>query len=1251
MINIVYLKNGLTPHLRKEEKVETTSIRDAEPNWSIPYVAFLDGKVILRKDWDIVIEGGDHTLLFIEADAIPQGGGGGGSDPLRTVLMIAVMVYAPQIAFSAFGTAGLTGEALAAAQVAFAHSAVGVFSTLAIQMAGMALVNAVVPVTPLSSNQQASLAAPSPTYNIQAQGNNARIGSAIPEQFGRLRVYPDFAAEPYTEYIGNEQYVYQVLCLGVGEYLLEDIKIEDTPIANFNDVTTWVIPPYTPVYPSTRISTSVVNSLEVSGQEVQSFDATYDTNGTTEILVKLVNHGITMTSTINVTFTNGGTVPNTTFKEVTIVRIDSADTFTITTGNTYIAGTNNGIIVTIILGYFIANPEGTLVDKLSFDFAAPRGLYNARDDGSLATVTIYPVIEYRQVDDYGNFIPGSVWASPGTTITLGWSSWAVYSTSTAYIAPPANTTDTEYYVEAIIGGTKTSTSGSDYTTVYPGARETIQVTGPVPINTTYNIDGNNSMLIQEVSLYTVKSRSKIQILASQYSGNTTTPQRWTVPVDVIPGRYACRVYRSGTSAASTNSRLADTFVWAGLRSYKPEAELATYTKSSNLVTVTSIGHSFVPQNPATIEFISTATIGGDYAPSTALPVVNKYTVLSVTDSTFTFDFTEHTISGPYDPTVLHIYRDHGNVTLLALKMRASNSLSVQASRKINALLTRKLPTWSIVNGSVIWGNAVATRSVSEAIIYTAKQIGMSDAQIDYTGISAIGNARNALGEYFDGRFDNFVSFWEAVTKIATTIRSKPFLQAGILRIIRDEEATIPIALFSQRNIVKNSLSINYLMPTEDTAKKVSVSYFDSINWKPSTVNAYLGTTDPKTKAVTLDMFGITDRAHAYNEGLYQVATNLYRRKIIKFQTEMEGFIPTFGDLIIIQHDMPAWGQSGEILNWDSTTKTLTLSQEPEWTTGQTHYIALRSSTGGIQGDDAFIVTAHPTDPFKVIIGTSKLQNLAYSGTPYFGLGMERTHYAFGPGESWRQPAKVIAVRPQSFTIVEIECINEDNSVHNVQNYANPVPPARYSNFNKFNFLPSITGLKVERIYNEPTKLLISWNPCTNIDHYLVEQQDSSGTWVLLGEYKTSVATVDIIGNAGSKIRVAGATITDIGAWTETSLPGSLLLNITGFTTCNIKRVRKNLEITPLVDTLPSSFKYFEVRVYQDPGSGDFWDSIDPLIQRTTTINSCTFDMTSFGPPRLSELGIKYRVACRAVDTQGNYSDVSILGEYLLKNLI
>ena len=92
----------------------------------------------------------------------------------------------------------------------------------------------------------------------------ARIDGAIPEHFGRLLCYPDFAAAPYVEYAGNEQYLYQLMCVGTGEYDIEAIRVEDTAIDNFEEIEYEVVLPYNAV---NLFPTAVSTSVEVSGQE------------------------------------------------------------------------------------------------------------------------------------------------------------------------------------------------------------------------------------------------------------------------------------------------------------------------------------------------------------------------------------------------------------------------------------------------------------------------------------------------------------------------------------------------------------------------------------------------------------------------------------------------------------------------------------------------------------------------------------------------------------------------------------------------------------------------------------------------------------------------------------------------------------------------------------------------------------------------------------------------------------------------
>ncbi|MDP1530308.1 MAG: host specificity factor TipJ family phage tail protein [Rhodoferax sp.] len=952
MSTVIYLENGLNPHLRRVEQ-RSGSIAALAPDWQIPFVAFVDGQPVLRADWELVLED-EQSLAFIEVGAIPQGGkgGGGGSNPLRTILMIAVMVYAGPLAQGLVFGGGVQAAAALGGMGLAAFNAGAVF-------VGMSLVNAISPAPkPTSPQQAAALAAPSPTYSLQAQGNSARLDAAIPEHFGEHICYPDFAAQPYAEYAGNEQYLYQLLCIGRGSYTLGTLRIEDSPISSFDEITTQVVEPYGQM---TLFPASVTTSVEVAGQTLS---------------------------------------PS-------------------------------------VVGPFVANASGTLANKLAFDFVAPRGLYYANDDGSLASRTVNFTIEVATVDAYGN-------------LTSGWTVLA---------------------------------SGLSYTAA------------------------------------------------------TTTAQRWSWSYDVAPGRYTARVSRSGTE--STASREANGVVWAGLRAYHPDAAGKNY----------------------------------------------------------------------------------GDVTLLAVRMRASDNLSSQASRKINVIATRKLPIW---NGSA-WSAITATRNPAWALAYACKQVGLTDAQLDLAGLLTLANTCTNRADTFDARFDNFLSFWEAATKIAQSVRAKPYMQGGILRVVRDQSATLPVALFSQRNIVKGSLSINYLMPTEDTADSVDISYFDSITWAPAKVRSTLaGST--ALKPAKVDIFGVTGRHQAWREGLYQAACNRYRRKIITFKTEMEGFIPSFGDLIAIQHDMPAWGQGGEVTAWNPGTRILTLSEPPVFTTG-THYIGLRTRAGGLQGP--YVATAG-ANPHDIVLDTTP------DSTPYTGTDEERTHYAFGPGITWRQPARVLSAKPQNLHLVEIEAVNEDDSVHTAETGVT-MPAQVFSQLSAYQNAPMVTGVAANPAPFAPAKLLISWQPSPWATHYLVEQSSDAVAWVRCADVTgNNLITQNLFGN-GTLVRVAAVGFSR-GPWVQINITPS-----------PVPEAVSNLSIDghKLLWPAVSDQDISGYRIKYQYGANTEWATATLLYDGLVT--SSPYTMQVVPPGRVTMM-------VRAVDSEGQESATSAyiitdMGEPLVANVL
>lgn len=86
----------------------------------------------------------------------------------------------------------------------------------------------------------------SPTYDINARGNQARLGSPKPVFYGTMRSYPDLGAIPYTEYDANgDQILYQLFEVRQGEadINIADLRFEDTPVVNFEGYEIEIIEP------------------------------------------------------------------------------------------------------------------------------------------------------------------------------------------------------------------------------------------------------------------------------------------------------------------------------------------------------------------------------------------------------------------------------------------------------------------------------------------------------------------------------------------------------------------------------------------------------------------------------------------------------------------------------------------------------------------------------------------------------------------------------------------------------------------------------------------------------------------------------------------------------------------------------------------------------------------------------------------------------------------------------------------------
>jgi sulfur carrier protein ThiS len=106
---------------------------------------------------------------------------------------------------------------------------------------------------------------PDPVYDLKGQKNQNRAGFPIECPYGRSPLWASYAARPWTQYIGNDQIQYQLLCLGHGTYADLEVRIGDTDISNFQDIEYEI---YEPGDEVTLFPDNVITSAEVQGLEL-----------------------------------------------------------------------------------------------------------------------------------------------------------------------------------------------------------------------------------------------------------------------------------------------------------------------------------------------------------------------------------------------------------------------------------------------------------------------------------------------------------------------------------------------------------------------------------------------------------------------------------------------------------------------------------------------------------------------------------------------------------------------------------------------------------------------------------------------------------------------------------------------------------------------------------------------------------------------------------------------------------------------
>lgn len=184
----------------------------------------VNGQLVNPKFWAYARPNNNTNVAI----ALMPAGGASGNDIFRTAFTIGAIALGGAAGAALFPTAGLSGASLFKAKLYQG------LTTAAFTLVGGALANSMFPpsIPGIADTSRENLP------SVTGQSNQIAPNDVVIRNYGRNRVFPRVVAQPYTYYVGRDQYIVSLYDFGSGtqEVDLGTLRIGNTPITKFKDV-------------------------------------------------------------------------------------------------------------------------------------------------------------------------------------------------------------------------------------------------------------------------------------------------------------------------------------------------------------------------------------------------------------------------------------------------------------------------------------------------------------------------------------------------------------------------------------------------------------------------------------------------------------------------------------------------------------------------------------------------------------------------------------------------------------------------------------------------------------------------------------------------------------------------------------------------------------------------------------------------------------------------------------------------------
>nr|DAQ13232.1 MAG TPA: tail protein [Caudoviricetes sp.] len=508
--------------------------------------------------------------------------------------------------------------------------------------------------------------------------------------------------------------------------------------------------------------------------------------------------------------------------------------------------------------------------------------------------------------------------------------------------------------------------------------------------------------------------------------------------------------------------------------------------------------------------------------------------------------------------------------------------------------------------------------------------GQPYGRIDYDAFNAWAEKCTLNKFTFNYIYDSATRLWDALKYPETVGRGKVIPAGTRFTCVSDYQSS-PVQLFTVANIKYGSFTEEF-QGVEARANSIELSFINKDkDYERDVIPVYGDTYDESnslTNPAQIELMGCTSLEQAYRHGKHYLRCNKYEVRTVTFEAFTDAIACTVGDIILVQHDVPEWGEGGRVVAVNG--QTITLDKEVTTQPGKQYQLLVRNNT-----TDA--VTTYN------VVNVSGANVIVQENIPV----QKDCIYAFGEISKAAKPFRVLAITEgHSEMTRKIQCMEYYPELYAAND--GHIPTINYANHGAADIQD--IGL-VSDVYGANgimySRIAITWQLPRDgkVTNVVVNYRNTkSDTWTYVGNFPSSAngtTITDVLLGANYEVRVQA--INDLGQLT------------TGVTkSISIPKMQaledvQNLHVLSRYNQTADKSVYYDLQVLFDPPSNpanfdvaEVWYMLTAKSGKPVTGQEWQYAGSSTSQVIIKSLGPgeAYRIKAISVDRFGNRAETA-----------